>query len=116
VSWAARAFPGSLYVSVCVVIENASESFNISYSEPQFSAIDSDNFVYPFNADYPMRLTPLGSGQLSPGLKARGEVMFHVPVEAVLTTLVWNTGFEATPQIAVVLPTLLTFYSSDSSC
>lgn len=116
VDWVARAYPGSYDISVCVVIENTSESVSISYSEFQFSAIDGENFVYPFNASYPMRLSPLMSGQLSPGQKARGEVMFHVPPDVVLTGLVWNVGFEATPEISVGLPTALTFYSSNSSC
>jgi len=118
-NWVARAFPESLYISVCVEIENTSTSASLAYAETQFSAVDRDNFVYPHNADYPMRLTPLGSGQLSPGQKARGELMFHVPVDAVLTRLVfvWNAGSGATfPEIAVDLPAALTFYSSNSVC
>jgi hypothetical protein len=43
-------------------------------------------------------------GQLRPGEKRRGQLLYNVPVQARLTGLVWSAGFAGTPEITVDLP------------
>jgi cell division protein FtsL len=108
-NWVQRAvgrYSGLTDAVVCAEIENTSDGdASIWYSSSQFHAIDGNNFVYPYPQYPAVSLdTPLDNGQLSPGEKRRGELLFDVPVETVLTGLVWNTGFAETPEIAVDLP------------
>jgi hypothetical protein len=103
----ARWVMGTRDVVVCVEIENASDGdTSISYSYAQFSAIDLDDFVYPPRLHTPgygiQLLTPLMSGELGPGEKRRGELLYAVPTQ-VLKKLVWNAGFGDTPEMAVDL-------------
>jgi len=113
---------------VCVTIENTSESaIDIYYSYSQFSGIDGDNFVYPPRLPTPgygIRLaTPLTSGQLGPGEKGRGELLYdvqdqapHAVVPSLFTRLVWNTGFGEAPEVVVDLPAPQGMYGFTSQC
>jgi hypothetical protein len=107
-SWVHRLYPGQIATVVCVEIENTSDSdVSISYSYTQFSAVDGADFVYPPRLYDPpsMRLAfPLMDGQLRPGEKRRGQLLYDVPAQALLTRLVWDAGFGASSEIAVDLP------------
>jgi cell division protein FtsB len=118
--WVQRYGAGSAETAVCVEVENTSDGdVSISYSYSQFSAFDGANFAYPprlHSPGYSIQLdTPLMSGQLSPGEKRRGELLYDVPELAVLTKLVWRAGFGEMPEIAIDLPAA-GYYSYLSEC
>jgi outer membrane murein-binding lipoprotein Lpp len=109
---------GSAPTAVCIEIENTSASdVSIWYSYSQFSAMDADNFVFPprlHTPGYSIQLqTPLMDGQLGPGEKRRGELLYDAPL--VITRLVWSAGFGETPEIAVDLPAVAQFYSPSTT-
>jgi cell division protein FtsB len=106
-SWVHRLYAGDTAAVVCIEIENTSDSVNIAYSHTQFSAVDGADFAYPPRlpaAPSGWVAFPLMDGQLGPGEKRRGQLLYDVPAQALLTRLVWNAGFGATPEITVDLP------------
>lgn len=118
--WVQRYSVGSTATAVCVEVENTSAGdVSISYSYSQFSVRDGNNFVYPprlHTPGYSIQLdTPLMSGQLSPGEKRRGELLYDVPEQSLITELVWAVGFGESPEIAVDLPAA-GYYSYLSEC
>jgi len=121
VNWVQRYCGGCQETAVCVTIENTSDSgVSIPYSYSQFSAVDGDNFTYPprlHTPGYSIQLkTPLMTGELGPGEKRKGELLYDVPPQAVLSRLVWNAGFGETPEIALDLPAAQGDYSYSSQC
>jgi len=118
--WVQRYSVGSTATAVCVEVENTSAGdVAIWYSYSQFSVRDGNNFVYPprlHTPGYSIQLdTPLMSGQLSPGEKRRGELLYDVPEQSLLTKLVWAAGFGESPEMAVDLPAA-GYNSSLSEC
>ena len=107
-SWVHRLYPGETATVVCVEIENTSDGdSSIAYSYSEFSAVDGADFVYPPRLSNPPSswvAFPLMDGQLRPGEKRRGQLLYDVPAQALLTRLVWNAGFGATPETTVDLP------------
>lgn len=104
--WVHRLYAGEIETFVCVEIENTSDSdADVSYSYTQFAAVDGADFAYPPSLGPSNWLDfPLMDGQLGPGEKRRGQLLFDVPAQARLAGLVWDTGLEGTPEITVDLP------------
>ncbi len=95
--------------AVCIEIANPADAeANISYAYSQFTVVDGGRFVYPprlHTPGYSIQIdTPLLYGDLNPGEKRRGQLLFDVPVESVLTKLVWDMGIEGLPSVTVDLP------------
>ena len=72
--------------AVCIEIANPADAdANISYAYSQFSAVDGGRFVYPprlHTPGYSIQIdTPLLFGDLNPGEKRRGQLLFDVPVD-----------------------------------
>jgi hypothetical protein len=106
VNWMRNLSPDSSEIVVCVTIENTADSAaSVFYSDSQFTAFDADDFVYPPVINPYFLYTPLAFGELRPGQSRRGELPYVISQQAQpLTRLVWNTGFENMPEIAVDLP------------
>ena len=95
--------------AVCIEIANPADAdANISYAYSQFTVVDGGRFVYPprlHTPGYSIQIdTPLLYGDLNPGEKRRGQLLFDVPVESVLTKLVWDAGIVGLPSVTVDLP------------
>lgn len=108
-TWVRRSGGDSTPTAVCIEIANPTNaSATVSYSYSQFSVVDGGRFVYPprlHTPGYSIQLdTPLLYGELNPGEKRRGQLLYDVPVQAVLTRLVWDTGLEGMPSVTVGLP------------
>lgn len=94
--------------AVCIEIANSADAdANISYAFSQFTAVDGGRFVYPprlHTPGYSIQIdTPLLYGDLNPGEKRRGQLLFDVPVDTGLTKLVWDMG-EGMPSVTIDLP------------
>jgi len=94
--------------AVCIEIANSADAdANISYAFSQFTAVDGGRFVYPprlHTPGYSIQIdTPLLYGDLNPGEKRRGQLLFDVPVGTGLTKLVWDMG-EGMPSVTIDLP------------
>lgn len=95
--------------AVCIEIANPADAdANISYAYSQFTVVDGGRFAYPprlHTPGYSIQIdTPLLYGDLKPGEKRRGQLLFDVPVDSVLTKLVWDMGIEGLPSVTVDLP------------
>lgn len=104
-----RRYVWSTPTAVCIEIANPADAdANISYAYSQFTVVDGSRFVYPprlHTPGYSIQIdTPLLYGDLNPGEKRRGQLLFDVPVESVLTKLVWDMGIEDLPSVTVDLP------------
>ena len=104
-----RRYGYSTPTAVCIEIANPADAdANISYAYSQFSAVDGGRFVYPprlHTPGYSIQIdTPLLHGDLNPGEKRRGQLLFDVPEASVLTKLVWDMGIEGVPSVTVDLP------------
>lgn len=94
--------------AVCIEIANSADAdANISYAFSQFTAVDGGRFVYPprlHTPGYSIQIdTPLLYGDLNPGEKRRGQLLFDVPVGTGLTKLVWDMG-EGMPSVTIDPP------------
>jgi outer membrane murein-binding lipoprotein Lpp len=104
-----RRFGYGTPTAVCIEIANSADAdANISYAFSQFTAVDGGRFVYPprlHTPGYSIQIdTPLLHGDLNPGEKRRGQLLFDVPVDSALTKLVWDIGIEGVPSVTVDLP------------
>ena len=104
-----RRYVYGIPTAVCIEIANPADAdANISYAYSQFSAVDGGRFVYPPRLHTPGHSiqidTPLLYGDLNPGQKRRGQLLFDVPVGSGLTKLVWDMGIEGVPSVTVDLP------------
>lgn len=104
-----RRYVWSTPTAVCIEIANPSDAdANISYAYSQFTVVDGGRFVYPprlHTPGYSIQIdTPLLYGDLNPGEKRRGQLLFDVPVDSVLTKLVWDAGIADVPSVTVDLP------------
>jgi uncharacterized protein DUF4352 len=117
VNWMRNLTPSSEEVVVCVTIENTSDNgASLFYSEFQFSALDAGSFVYPPVVNPSFLSVPLMSGELRPGESRRGELPYVISPQAQpLVRLVWHTGYEETPEIALDLPKA-GVYDNDDLC
>jgi hypothetical protein len=107
-NWLTR-YGGGTPTAICIEIENTSRGdASFSYSYSQISVTAGENFVYPprlHTPGYSIQLsTPLLFGELRPGEKRRGELLYDIPVGVIPKTLVWKAEFGKAAGIAVKLP------------
>jgi outer membrane murein-binding lipoprotein Lpp len=104
---------------ICIGIGNTStDPLDIGFSYSQFTVVDGDNYVYTarlHTPGYSTQLpTPLLYGQLAPGERARGQLLFSMPVGATPARLIWSTDFATPSEITIELPEVSAGYEQYS--